>query len=157
MARRALALFAVSVTAFALAGCNLIGNNGKGGADSSNGASTDVFTISVGDCLNDSGLDDQVSEVPVVDCDQPHDSEAYASVTLPDGDFPGNESVQAQAVTQCTSEFAPFIGIDYDQSDLDFAYYYPTSDSWDQGDREVLCLVMDPAGQTTGSLAGAAR
>ena len=67
------------------------------------------------------------------------------------------------AETGCTDAFADFAGIPYsDSKSLDFSYYYPTSDSWKGGDREILCLIYayDSAGtaeKTTGSLEGAAR
>ena len=75
-----------------------------------------------------------------------------------DGDeFPGADEVKAQAETECTSEFNTFVGVDYNVSALSYSYYYPTAESWAQGDREIICLIDDPAGQTTGTLKGAAR
>lgn len=157
---RALAILTVGVASLALAGCSLIGNI-TGGTDTSTdpaeGSDTDVFTIAVGDCLNDGDVEGEVSTVKTIDCAEPHDSEAYASVIMDDGDFPGDQAVEDQAVSDCTTEFTTFVGIDYNSSILNFSYYYPTSASWDQGDREILCLVYDPAGQVTGSLSGSAK
>ncbi|MGH3660130.1 MAG: hypothetical protein ACRDUA_26125 [Micromonosporaceae bacterium] len=46
----------------------------------------------------------------------------------------------------------------YEQSTLEVFYFHPTEDSWTTlDDREAVCSVVDPAGQTTGTLAGAAR
>lgn len=161
---RTLAILTVGVASLALAGCSLLGNitnNNSDGATPSDaptaGDSTDVFTIAVGDCLNDGGVTGEVSEVLVIDCAQPHDSEAFASIMMTDGDFPGDDAVQQQAADNCTAEFGTFVGTAYDTSTLDFAYYYPTESSWAQGDREILCLLYDPAGKSTGTLAGAAR
>jgi hypothetical protein len=144
---------------FALAGCSLLGGGGTPGTDTPTGEgdNTDVFTIKVGDCLNDGGVEGEVSEVPTVACTEPHDSEAYASIIMDDGDFPGDQAVEDKAIADCTTEFNGFVGLDYQESTLDFAYYYPTEESWANGDREILCLIVDPAGQVTGSLAGAAR
>lgn len=151
----ALALGAASLT---LAGCSLLGNVGNDTqAPSGEGDSTDVFTLEVGDCLNDAGVEGEVSEVPTVPCSEPHDSEAYASILMADGDFPGDDVVDDQAVSDCTTEFDAFVGLDYQTSALDFAYYFPTEASWEQGDREILCLIYDPAGKVTGSLQGAAE
>jgi hypothetical protein len=159
---RALALLTVGAASIALAGCSLLGGGitdgtPSGEETSTTGETTDVFTIKVGDCLNDGGSTGEVSDVPVVDCAVPHDSEAYASIIMDDGEFPGEDAVTAQAETDCTTEFNTFVGLDYSTSSLDFAYYYPTEQSWGQGDREILCLIVDPAGQTTGSLQGAAK
>ncbi|MCY7411467.1 MAG: hypothetical protein LH471_00230, partial [Salinibacterium sp.] len=72
--------------------------------------------------------------------------------------YPGEDGVLAQADTGCEAEFDAFVGINYVESILDFTFYYPTAASWAEGDREILCLIFDPAGKiTSGSLSGAAR
>lgn len=156
---RILAALTVGAAVVALSGCSLLGNvtNNPIDLDPSDGTDTDVFTIKVGDCLNDGGSSGEVSSVPTIDCAEPHDSEAYASIMIPDGDYPGEDAVLTQADTECAAEFASYVGIAYEESTLGFAYYYPTAQSWESGDREILCLVYDPAGQVTGSLEGAAK
>ena len=159
--RRSLTVLAVGAASLALAGCSLLGNitggNTDPGTETDTGTDVDVFTIAVGDCLNDGGVDGEVTTVPTVDCAELHDSEAYASVLMPDGEFPGDAAVEDFAVAECTSAFGDFIGLSYEESTLSFSYYYPTAESWANGDREVLCLLVDPAGQVEGSLKGAAR
>lgn len=156
--KRALVALTVGAAGFALAGCSLLPGGGGTTTDTGDGGDTvDVFTIAVGDCLNDGGVEGEVSEVVQVDCAEEHDSEAYASIIMDDGDFPGDAAVEDQAITDCTTEFNSFVGLDYQASVLDFAYYYPTEASWGNGDREILCLIVDPAGKVTGSLEGAAR
>ena len=155
---RTLAIATIGVASVALAGCSVIGNIIGGGTTTpGEGEDTDVFTIRVGDCLNDGGVQGEVSSVRAVDCSELHDSEAYASVIVDDGDFPGDSALNDQAISDCSTEFGSFVGLDYDSSELDFSYYYPTEESWGQGDREILCLMIDPSGQVTGSLRGAAR
>lgn len=160
--RRTLGILTLAVASLALAGCSLLGgipslSPTDSPSDSSAGDSTDIFTVSVGDCVNAGNSTGEVSEVPVVACSEPHDSEAYASVLMEDGEFPSDEAVNQRGDDECTAAFAGFVGLDYAASELDFAFYYPTESSWAQGDREILCLIVDPAGRTTGSLAGAAR
>lgn len=157
-----LSALTIGAAGLLLAGCSLLpGGNTNGGDTGTDGATdgetVDVFTIAVGDCLNDGGVEGEVSEVAKVDCAEPHDSEAYASIIMDDGDFPGDAAVEEQAISDCTTEFNSFVGLDYNSSTLDFAYYYPTEGSWANGDREILCLIVDPAGQVSGSLQGAAR
>ncbi len=159
---RSLAALAIGTASIALAGCSLLGNITGGGStdtgtDTATGTDTDVFTIAVGDCLNDGDVTGEVSTVKSVDCAEPHDSEAFASIIMDDGDFPGTDAVDSQAIEDCTAAFASFVGLAYDASELSFSYYYPTEESWANGDREILCLLVDPAGKTTGSLQGAAR
>lgn len=126
------------------------------------GDSQDIFTIEVGDCINDSLAGESVTTVPTVACTELHDSEAYKSIILDDGDFPGDTDVQSQAEDGCAAAFEDFIGVSYDESLVNLNYYYPTAETWETGDREILCLARDTDGdgneiQTTGSLAGAKR
>lgn len=153
-----LAATTVVAASISLAGCSLFGGSGSApSATSTSGASTDVFQVKVGDCLNDAAVEGEVSTVPTVDCAQPHDSEAFASIAMAEGDFPGAAAVKTQSEDGCTAQFNKFVGVDYGSSTLEYSYYYPTAESWAQGDREILCLIADPAGPTTGSLKGSAR
>ncbi|MGV8969439.1 MAG: septum formation family protein [Microbacteriaceae bacterium] len=160
LARAATVATVVAVSAL-LGGCSLI-NNFIGGTVEGEGDSTGIFSIGVGDCLNDAAAEGTVTSVPTVACTEPHDSEVYAAVMLEDGEFPGQDAISAQAETGCIAEFAAFMGIDYEDSLADVQFYYPTQETWATGDREILCLVYDTDGngnaiQSTGSLADSGR
>lgn len=167
-ARIALALVAAAA-AVALSGCSIVDQllpaeqpvrDAETGEVTEEVDNADVFAIRVGDCLNTSDLDttDEVSDVPVVPCSDPHEDEVYHAYTLEDGEYPGEEAIVADADTTCVAEFATFIGLAYEQSVLDYWPMYPTAGSWENGDREVLCVAWDPSGaKVTGTLAGAAR
>lgn len=146
---RVIAGAAIIAAGLALSGCSSI-IGALTGED-------DVFSVEVGDCLNDADVSGEVQTVPIVDCAEPHDSEAYHSHLLPDGDYPGEQAISDAASDACLDEFETFVGLHYDDSMLDATYYSPTTESWANGDREILCIVYDPAGQMTGSLAGAQR
>lgn len=122
------------------------------------GAGTEsAFSLRVGDCFNDPSGDD-VADVEALPCSEPHDNEVYHLFDLPDGDFPGEDAVMGLADEGCAAEFDGFVGAAYADSELDFYHLTPTNDTWNQmSDREVVCLIWDPAGPTTGSLKGAAR
>ncbi|TDE08100.1 septum formation family protein [Jiangella asiatica] len=117
----------------------------------------DVFEVRVGDCLGDFGDSAEVSEVALAPCDDEHAQQAYAVSELSDGDFPGDEAFRAEADEVCVAEFETFVGVPYAESELDYTWLQPTEESWEQGDRELVCLVYDPAGPVTGSLEGAGR
>jgi len=117
---------------------------------------SDVFLLTVGDCFNDPNVD-EIFDVPIVDCSEPHDYEVFGEFDLEGDAFPGEDALFAQADEGCLAAFQPYIGVPFEQSTLSFSYYVPTEQSWISGDRLVSCLVYDEAGQTTGSLAGAAR
>jgi len=115
----------------------------------------DVFEVAVGDCFNDDSAS-EISDIPAVPCSEPHDNEIYHLFDLPGDEFPTDIDTQAEA--GCYEQFAPFIGVEYDVStDIDYFIIQPTAETWEVGDREVICSVYDINGQTTGTLAGAAR
>ncbi|MET4781746.1 septum formation family protein [Glaciihabitans sp. UYNi722] len=165
---RALTVITVGAAAVLLSGCSLIGNLANVGSNSSSkpgsssssatgGPKSDVFSIKVGDCLNDeSSVDDngKVTEVPIVECAVSHDSEVIASKKIAegDGDFPGDDKVKADADTQCNAPFEKFVGATLDTTGLDYTYYFPSQDSWSTGDREILCVVYNPDGGVEGTL-----
>lgn len=168
-ARRLLALPAAALTVALLAtGCSTLNAFTGGGAaapvrDESgaiaeSNASTDVFAIRVGDCMLYSDSEaTEVTEAPTVPCSEPHDLEAFHAQDIAGDEFPGIDAAQSEADQVCEDAFASFVGLTYDESVLGFNYYVPTAGSWDAGDREILCLIGDPQGQVTGTLAGAAR
>lgn len=109
--------------------------------------SIDVFDMHVGDCFDDS--DDssdgfyEFSSVAGVPCTDPHDNEVYAVFDVSIASFPGEEDMYEQAFDSCLKRFDRFVGKDYMSSSLDIMPLYPTSASWKQGDREVICAVYD--------------
>ena len=120
------------------------------------GETQDVFALGVGDCAtDDSSLEGEVQEVTIIDCNQPHATEVFHSYMLTDASLPDEAGVQAIVEEQCLPAFETFVGIDYYSSMYEVTFLSPTADSWDAGDRELLCLIVDPAGDVTGSLAGA--
>ncbi len=117
--------------------------------------SGNVFDLEVGDCFDDPDSFDEVANVDLVDCADPHDNEVYHLFDLADGAFPGLSTVETNAAEGCLEAFEPFVGRDYATSQLDIRYLYPTSETWDNGDREVVCAVFDLTGaQMTGSQRG---
>lgn len=121
-------------------------------------APTGLIELAVGDCVDQAKLEDgNVATEPLVACDQPHDLEVFATLTLEDGAYPAVESLVTFGTKQCAEKFTTFIGLDFGISALDFQYYYPTESSWANGDRGLDCVVFDPTQKTTGSLADVQR
>lgn len=160
---RAMALLAITAAAVALSGCTMIGQltnstpRDASGAPTAANTNADVFSIKVGDCLDDASSTGTVTTAPIVPCNQPHDSEAYTSVQMKDGAFPGADAVTTQANETCAAAYPAFIGIPYDDSDLSISYYFPTKESWANGDRQIMCTVYDNGVKTTGTLKNAER
>ncbi|MFV2198913.1 septum formation family protein [Nocardiopsis sp. LOL_012] len=118
-----------------------------------------VFSIGVGDCLDayTGGGDEGISDVPLIDCSEPHDYEVYYSGDLEGDEYPGQERVTELADEMCLGQFESFVGLPYLESQLNYTSLFPTGDGWTRAyDREVLCLVYD-SGKVTGTLEGAWR
>ncbi|MEX8034030.1 septum formation family protein [Microbacterium sp. 20-116] len=116
-----------------------------------------TYTLPVGVCLDDvpSGF---ISSSNIVECAAAHTYEVFSSFVLPEGAFPGDDAIASAAQQGCDAAFPSFVGIAYEQSALNYQYVAPTEGTWSDGDREISCLLYDPAvEETTGSLAGSAR
>lgn len=151
--RAATGVGAIAAFGVALTGCSLLGLGQSGDS---------VFDLAVGDCTDDSDVvsgDGTITNMPRLDCDEPHTDEVYHAFDMPDGDFPGADAIASAGDEECTSAFESFIGIPYLESELYFWTITPTEETWDSlDDREVLCLVYDPTVDTLSeSLEGAAR
>lgn len=121
----------VLLVALVAAGCGFL-NSGN------------VFELAVGDCFDDSsGTDTELSDVPVVDCAEPHDNEVFFTFDMADGDFPGDDAILAEAESRCLPAFEDYVGLDYASSQLDIFPITPTEGSWSNGDREVICALYD--------------
>jgi hypothetical protein len=118
----------------------------------------DVFSLEVGDCFDEPEDAEQVSQVPVVDCAEPHGNEVFAVFDLPDGDYPGTEAVQTAASDGCLGDrFESYVGTAYPESEIFASALWPTEGSWGAGDREVVCFLFEPGVQLIGSQRGAGR
>jgi len=122
--------------------------------------SIDAFQMRVGDCFDDGSAfaddNDDVRSVPGVPCAKPHDNEVYAVFDVTLTSFPGDGMAEI-AQDACRERFEAFVGKDYESSSLDIATLYPSSDSWQRKDREVICAVYDiDAKKLTGTVKGLA-
>lgn len=104
----------------------------------------DAFSMRVGDCFDSSSsVDDEVSKLPGVPCSKPHDYETFAVFDVSFDSYPSEESMSELAYASCLERFDSFVGIDYENSVLDIVTLYPTTESWQQDDREVVCALYD--------------
>jgi hypothetical protein len=115
--------------------------------------------LEVGTCLNDvdQPLAQDLTDIPSVPCNEPHQSEVFSEVIVEGSQYPGVDEVTATATAECMAEFGRFVGLDFAASQLNYHYYYPTSSSWAVGDRSIYCVVFDPGVDTVGTLQGVAR
>lgn len=112
-------------------------------------AATDV---KLGDCITEVPTASHVLTVPTIDCAQPHAGEVYAILQVPDGPFPGEQRID-EYKQRCPAEFTAFAGESATTESVTIFVLYPTTETWERGDRAVTCIAtVDP--KRSGSLKG---
>ena len=118
-----------------------------------------VFHLKAGDCYNSVPFSGEyiteVGDVELVKCDEPHEREVYAIFDLPDSSWKGDDYVWEQVYTGCKAGFEEFFGIEPYRVALGIDTIYPLEESWNMGDRLVICSVYKESYmKVTGSLKG---
>lgn len=122
----------------------------------------EVTELRPGDCFNlPAGTEDdaEIMEVEAVPCSETHENEVYVVTNYVAGDsYPGDVALWDFADQFCVTAFDTYVGMAYEESLLDFGYFYPNEDGWAEGDQAVTCVLYDFNGATlSGSMKGAAR
>jgi hypothetical protein len=113
------------------------------------GTTVPFASATVGDCW--SALESDGAEYTVLDCDEFHEYEIHAVFRLVDGPYPGDDVVAETALAGCSERFERYVGTPVDESALFTEPILPDEDSWADGDRLVVCSIVDPAGASEGS------
>ena len=121
-----------------------------------------VMDLRVGDCFNlPAGSEDdiEVDEVEAVPCHDQHENEVYVITNYTGAEnYPGEIAIWEFADQFCLTAFETFVAMPYEDSLLDFGYFYPSREGWEDDDRGITCVVYDYNGaMLTGSMRGAAR
>jgi len=120
------------------------------------GGNTSAFNVEVGQCVQ---LPDgsTISRVEVVECTAEHDGEVYHIEKLTDKERPSEDWLNMRMESICSNAFEGYVGIPYEESELDYTILYPSPGSWEQGDREIICFIISGEGtdvQLSGSMKG---
>ena len=103
--------------------------------------------VKTGYCIRDLPADGSVSEVTLVPCGDPHEAQVVGTHVLDDGDWPGQDAVDAEVTEWCEmSRSATSLGFQR-------VVWAPSEESWGQGDRRGLCIAWYEPGGATGSFA----
>lgn len=148
------------------------------------GGDVGVLKLQVGDCISKAALDgtsdpsasptaQEVDSLAAVPCTEPHGGEVVlvSQDMFKDLDeFPSVDDLFTQAEAPCIKAIADYTGFDFEEflnstapADVDtiFAPYtmVPTADSWDTGDRGMLCvaITVDEALETVVETTGSAK
>lgn len=112
--------------------------------------SPSVPTAEVGACTNLDDLEGEIFEFVTVDCSEPHDAQFVGKFELDHPEFPGEDTIHAEAEAGCAERFESFVGVPEEESELVFDYFAPDQELWDDAnDREVLCVAFLVDGSTT--------
>jgi hypothetical protein len=118
--------------------------------------------VEVGMCADVSNLEGEVSSVPVVDCDEPHDAEVTATGELNPGgggEYPGEGRVRQLVGEECSGQsFSDYVGVAYLDSELDVNFVFPNERNWTEADGSYICFAFLPDGtELTSSVRGSNR
>lgn len=125
----------------------------------------DVFSLKVGTCFNEPNPSDMskdedsdlIAEVPIRECNKPHDNEVFHLFDLPDtAALPDNNALNEIVLAECSQAYAAYVGKSFEDTKYDMGFMSPGNDTWLEGDREIVCYIYSPdAEQITVSLKGA--
>ncbi len=142
--------------------CGSVSNIDNAQRDPSSGAIVqrgDVGTqrLRVGDCFLDTGTG-STQVVIGVPCSHPHDSQVVALTDVPGGDgeeWPGEAGLAGRSRALCLRAATASVGGNLTDPTVGLSAYLPDRQSWDAGDRRVVCTIGHIDGtDMTGSLLG---
>ena len=120
-----------------------------------------IGDVRVGDCFDlKDGMDvEEVGEIEAIPCAEPHFFEAYFARDLPAGAFPSRAVWDTATEAACLGSFEGYVGRDYETSELYITSFEPTEEAWNEGDREILCVLSTENASTplTGSVRNSGR
>ena len=100
--------------------------------------------LRVGDCFDEPATTETVDDVQYHPCTDAHDAEVIFVGDHPPSDtYPALAAFDDFVVEKCVPAFESYTGRDWEtDTELDMAYFYPTSEGWPEGDHEVSCYVI---------------
>lgn len=131
---------------------------GKSPAKPDGGSSSDATTVpavpqtklgalKAGDCGGPPSSDVFVASFELTPCTKPHRAEVAGRYQLTAATYPGHSLLVTEAYRDCQPLFEAHVGKPFWDSQYDIMTITPSPSSWDTGDREVICLVVDVDGR----------
>jgi hypothetical protein len=100
--------------------------------------------LKVGDCFNTPN-GDSISTVEKQPCTDSHNAEVIFVGEYTGDTYPISLSLNSFLEDSCLPAFESYVGRAVDsEPELAIAYFYPTRDGWDGGDRTITCYVTQP-------------
>ena len=100
--------------------------------------------LKVGDCFN-TPTGDSISTVEKQPCTDSHNAEVIFVGEYTGDTYPISLSLNSFLEDSCLPAFESYVGRAVDsEPELAIAYFYPTRDGWNNGDRTITCYVTQP-------------
>lgn len=107
----------------------------------------------VGQCISmeDFPEGEEVSHLPTVECSKPHTMEIFAVEEISKDFDPANDIQMAVIADEvCRPAFKAYVGIDLDESELDYVFFHPSEEGKEKhDDRQLVCAIMATEEVTT--------
>ncbi len=110
--------------------------------------------LQVGDCIETMPADNaRVVRMPKVSCTTPHEGEVYDQIRVVESTFPGQPALESEYQARCRLSLMSYAPNAASGSDVGIYLLYPTQATWDNGDRDVVCIATT-TDKRTGSVKG---
>lgn len=120
------------------------------------GPRTSAFSMKVGQCVQ-LPTGDNITDLETTDCSALHDAEVFHLTQVTEDERPSDSELEDMGGDACLAAFEGYVGIPYEESELDYTILYPSPGSWEEGDREIICFIISGEGtdvQLSGSMKG---
>ena len=131
-----------------LSACWGFGPVGEGGGRGSDGEGREisVFDLTVGTCFD--ANDSDFETVDAVPCTAEHEYEVFLVTDYEGGsgdEYPGDDALDEFADQACEgTAFDRYVGSSYASSRYYATALIPSENTWEAGDREIVCMLYDP-------------
>jgi hypothetical protein len=99
------------------------------------------------------------STFDVVPCHQPHGAEVFfvGAAWAADATYPGDDAASEGFWSTCEAEFRALVGLPAARAGFGLNGWLPVRETWDWGDRDIICFAYDSAGEDLTSSVADAR
>lgn len=111
--------------------------------------------LRVGDCFDKPAASTSLY-VTAVRCAQPHDAEVLLRIDLPDLTYPGVSAFR-ELSGECADHREDVLDPNLNYPGLDIRYLYPAAQSWNAGQRSMVCFFRADSGRLTGPVGASGR
>ena len=90
----------------------------------------------------------EVGDITTANCAEEHTGEVYYILTLTQDTLPSRAEIEKLTSDTCDDNFEAYVGSATNETELDVTAMFPTKNSWDKGDRDIVCIVIPAEGKT---------